>query len=90
MTTYVNLATRAWQGKLTVQEVNATTKEILEDDIYYDCTVLYNAIGKCSIEVVEAILDKGVNVNGFDGVSSVACCYLILIGTKLTLFKCWN
>jgi ankyrin repeat protein len=51
--------------KLTVQEVNRITKEELErDKNSFGNTVLYCATYGCPIEVVEAILDKGVNIDG--------------------------
>jgi hypothetical protein len=61
--TDINLAERAYKGKLTVEEVNAATKEKLEEDKYGGCQVLYFASLKCPIEVVEAILDKNVNID---------------------------
>jgi hypothetical protein len=69
--TSINLALRASQGKLTVEEVNAATKEKLEEDNHAACTVLYLAIHYCSIEVVEAILDKNVNIDVQSGPVSI-------------------
>jgi hypothetical protein len=62
--TDINLAKRAIEGKLTVEEVNGATKEKLEKDKYFEATVLCNATLKCPIEVVKAILDKGVDIDG--------------------------
>jgi pyruvate/2-oxoglutarate dehydrogenase complex dihydrolipoamide acyltransferase (E2) component len=74
--TSINLAERAREGKLTVEEVNGTTKEKLEGDKYLECTVLFCASSNCPIEVVEAILDKGVNINGLStSVSIVVVAY---------------
>jgi hypothetical protein len=68
--TTTNLAQRAFYGKLTVEEVNGATKEKLESDKSWDgYTVFYCASEKCSIEVIEAILDKNVNINGLTLVS---------------------
>jgi hypothetical protein len=66
--TSVNLAERAYLKELTVEEVNAATKEKLEKDDYGG-TVLYWASYKCGIKVVEAILDKKVNIDGLSSVS---------------------
>jgi ankyrin repeat protein len=60
----INLAQRAREGNLTIEEVTTTTKEKLEDDKQYGCTALYFASRKCPVEVVEAILDKEVDING--------------------------
>jgi hypothetical protein len=73
--TDINLAQRAFEGKLTVEEVNAATKEKLEEDKLYGFTVLYRASAKCGIEVVEAILDKNVNIDGLSRVSIVVVMY---------------
>jgi hypothetical protein len=54
---------------LTVEEVNTATKEKLEDDKYVGCMVLYLASWNCGIEVVEAILNKKVNIDGLSTVS---------------------
>jgi hypothetical protein len=69
--TDINLAERASYGKLTVEEVNGATKEKLEEDKSYGYTVLYLASWKCGIEVVEAILDKNVNIDGLSGYVSI-------------------
>jgi hypothetical protein len=69
--TDINLAQRAFEGKLTVEEVNAATKDKLENDKYSACTVFYYASTGCRIEVVEAILDKKVNIDGFSGHVSI-------------------
>jgi hypothetical protein len=75
-TTDVNLAERAIDGNLTVEEVNAATKEKLEDDkTVGGSTVLYWASYKCGIEVVEAIINKGVDVNQLSSVSIVIIIY---------------
>jgi hypothetical protein len=66
-----NLADRAYEGKLTVEEVNAASKERLEEDKYDEYTVLNWASIECGIEVVEAILNKGVDVNGLSGIVSI-------------------
>jgi hypothetical protein len=80
MASNVNLADRAYRGELTVEEVNVATKEKLETDKYigYDgeLTVLFCVSDKCSIEVVEAIINKVVDVNGLSAVSN--CYYYML------------
>jgi hypothetical protein len=71
--TSTNLAERAREGKLTIEEVNATSKEKLEQDKdEYGNTVLYWASCYCPINVVEAILDKNVNIDGLSRVNIVA------------------
>jgi hypothetical protein len=69
--TSINLAQRAEEGKLTVEEVKGATKERLEQDNYGGFMVLYCASLKCGIEIVEAILDKSVNIDGLSVVSIV-------------------
>jgi hypothetical protein len=70
--TDINLAKRAWQGVLTVEEVNAATKEKLEKDKdEYGYTVLKSASRYCSVDVVEAILDKNVNIDFQSGPVSI-------------------
>jgi hypothetical protein len=71
-----NLAQRAFYGKLTVEEVNRATKEKLETDKDGGYTVLYCASYNCGIEVVEAILDKNVNIDVQSGYVSL---WVILI-----------
>jgi hypothetical protein len=66
-TSVINLAQRAYQRDLTVEEVNGTTKEKLEETYHYR-KVLFLASSYCEIEVVEAILDKGVDINGLSKV----------------------
>jgi hypothetical protein len=70
--TSINLAERAYRGELTVEEVNTATKEKLEEDkSYFGNTVLYDASCNCGIEIVEAILDKNVNIDGLSGSVSI-------------------
>jgi hypothetical protein len=74
--TDINLAYRAYYGQLTVEEVNEATKEKLEEDKdEYGNTVLYWASCECGIEVVEAILDKNVNIDGLSYVNIVVVTY---------------
>jgi hypothetical protein len=73
--TDINLAQRAKREKLTVEEVRGATKEELETDKYGGFTVLYNTSWKCGIEIVEAILDKNVNIDGLSWVSIVSYYY---------------
>jgi hypothetical protein len=74
--TSTNLAERAWKGKLTVEDVKGATKEKLEEENNeYGNTVLYLASLHCGIKVVEAILDKGVNIDGLSFVSIVGSTY---------------
>jgi hypothetical protein len=73
--TDIDLAKRAIEGKLTVEEVNVTTKEKLEEDKHNGNTVLWWASVFCSIEVIEAILNKNVNIDGLSIVSIVGIHY---------------
>jgi hypothetical protein len=76
--TDINLAKRAFEGDLTVEEVNAATKEKLEgdkDSLGY--TVLFWASRYSSIEVVGAILDKNVNINVQSGYVSLLVVLII-------------
>jgi hypothetical protein len=73
--TDINLAYRAMIGELTVEELNHATKEKLEEDRYGGCQVLYWASRECPIEVVEAILDRGVNIDELTPVSIVIITY---------------
>jgi hypothetical protein len=69
--TSIKLAERASLGKLTVEEVNGATKEKVEEKDKSGFMVLYYASFYCSIEVVEAILDKKVNIDGLSGYVSM-------------------
>jgi hypothetical protein len=83
-TTDVNLAERAYEGKLTVEELNTATKEKLETDQSGwsgKDTVHYLASRWCGIEVVEVILDKKVNIDELSHVS-ICCWYLLLMIVK--------
>jgi hypothetical protein len=74
--TDINLADLANQGKLTVEEVNGATKEMLEEDKdMFGNLVLFWASRSCPIEIVEAILDKGVNIDELTPVSIVIITY---------------
>jgi hypothetical protein len=73
--TDIDLAMRAIDGELTLEEVNATTKEKLEEDKWRGNTVLSCASRYCGIEVVEAIINKGVNIDGLSEVSIVVGAY---------------
>jgi hypothetical protein len=82
----LSLAELAGEGKLTVEVVNNTTKDKLERSVfryskntYFDDTVLYWASMRSPVEVVEAILDKGVNI---DDVSRVSYSLLPSTGEK--------
>jgi hypothetical protein len=73
----INLAQRAYDGELTVEEINGATKEKLENDKLYGSTLLCNATYKCPIEVVEAILDKNVNIDVQSGYVSLLVVLII-------------
>jgi hypothetical protein len=73
--TDINLAQRAYDGLLTVEEVNDATKEKLEKDDWGGANVLYFASVKCPVEVVKAILDKKVIIDALSRVSIVVVTY---------------
>jgi hypothetical protein len=73
--TDINLAHLACRGELTVEEVNAATKEKLEEDKGGGYSVLYWASYNCGIAVVEAVLNKKVNIDGLSDVSIVVGIY---------------
>jgi hypothetical protein len=73
--TTMNLAKRAYNGKLTVQQVNDATMEKLETDMWDGYSVLFRASQIGPIKVVEAILDKGINIDGFSEVGIVVAAY---------------
>jgi ankyrin repeat protein len=52
-------------GTLTVEQIQlASSKETLQNSpVYSGCTLLYWAICKCSTKVVEALVEKGLDVN---------------------------
>jgi hypothetical protein len=60
-----SLAQRGQIGELTVADVQEATLDALINDLQYGTfSVLYQAcMGRCAVEVIEAILDKGVDVN---------------------------
>jgi ankyrin repeat protein len=60
-----NIARRALKGLLTVEEVNHVTKEKLETEFDDGWTTLYCATSGSSVDVVQAIIDRGVNINAF-------------------------
>jgi hypothetical protein len=70
-----NLATRTTKGKLTLEDVKRATKDELEVDKHNGSTVLYWASWFCPTEVVEAILDKGVDIDGLSGYVRTYCCW---------------
>jgi hypothetical protein len=75
--TDINLADLAYNGELTVEEVNGTTRKKLETDVNENGNkVLLCASRSCGIEVIEAIINKGVNI---DGLSDVSIVVLIII-----------
>jgi ankyrin repeat protein len=62
----INLACHARDKILTIQDIqNATILQLQQDKTDYNSTTLYEACENCSVEIVEAILDKGVDIDGF-------------------------
>jgi ankyrin repeat protein len=77
MTTQKNLAVLAFEKLLTVEDVRLATKEKLEEDKSKSgYTVLYWACICCHDDVVEAILEKGVDINGLSNknVTAISGC----------------
>jgi ankyrin repeat protein len=76
----INLAQRAYNSELTIEEINNATKDQLNNDKdKYGATCLYWACARCSIKLVEAILDKGVDIDGLSqgnatALMSATCC----------------
>jgi hypothetical protein len=65
MTSTKNLSSLAFTSQLTLQDVKQATQEELEmKDAPDGRTLLYNASWACSVEIVEAILDRGVDIDG--------------------------
>jgi ankyrin repeat protein len=60
------LAYRAITSKLTVEEVKCATLETLEKETWRGRSVLFCACSRCSPEIVEAVLDKGVDIDKID------------------------
>jgi ankyrin repeat protein len=54
---------RAFYRDLTVEEVNNASKEELQQDEFSGYTIVWCASGWCTVEVVEAILNKGIDIN---------------------------
>jgi ankyrin repeat protein len=57
-----SLAQLAVNGNLTLQIVKTTPIETF-NTVYAGFTVLYCAVQNCDIDVVEAILDRGIDIN---------------------------
>jgi hypothetical protein len=80
-----SLAVRAIEGKLTVEDIQQSTKQKLEEDRSISGnSVLYCACWHSSIDVIEAILDKGVDVN----VKSRGLVSNIYISQPITTYSC--
>jgi ankyrin repeat protein len=62
-----NLAKRAWDDELTLEDIKLADPIKIEQDTYIKRSVLYIASKRCSVDIVEAILDKGIDVNGLSG-----------------------
>jgi ankyrin repeat protein len=62
-TTPNNLAQLASNSTLTLDQIHQATLHQLQHDLYVDCSVIYWASGRCNVEIVKAILDKGIDVN---------------------------
>jgi ankyrin repeat protein len=63
-----NLAYRAGEGNLTLDDVKrASDKVVVEHKDDYGYNVLFRAAEKSNVELVEAILDKGADINELVG-----------------------
>jgi ankyrin repeat protein len=58
-----NFAYRAWYERLSAEEVKSAPIEKLSET-HLGYTVLYMAAGFCSAEVVEVLLQRGLDING--------------------------
>jgi ankyrin repeat protein len=71
--TTINLAQRAWDAKLTLKEINTATKDKLDEEKdSLGFNVLLRASQNCTSEIVEAIINKGVNIDGLTKGNSTA------------------
>jgi ankyrin repeat protein len=59
-----NLARLAWSREIALQDIQTTTKNLNLEKTRAGNTILYCASWQCEREIVEAILDKGVDING--------------------------
>jgi ankyrin repeat protein len=59
-----NYAQLAFEDKLTIAEIQHADKKRLDEDVYEGFTVLYHACGKCSVQIVQALLDREVDIDG--------------------------
>jgi hypothetical protein len=67
-TTSHQYAFDAQKGRLTLAIIHPATKEELEQDFYFENTVLLSAAWFGQVEIVNALLDKGLNIDGLSGV----------------------
>jgi ankyrin repeat protein len=58
------LSQLAYHGKLTIYHVKHAEKNVLEEEDYCGHKIIYYAAAKCSTAVVQALLDKGIDING--------------------------
>jgi hypothetical protein len=71
--TYQDFTILAQTKKLTIEHIESVTKEQLESHSPNSYSVIYWAAFSCSVEIVEAILDKGVNFD--ERLTSVSVSY---------------
>jgi ankyrin repeat protein len=57
------LANLAHQSKLTIQHINQATAQELDESEDENLSVIYWACRNCSKEIVQALINKGVNFN---------------------------
>jgi ankyrin repeat protein len=70
------LVNLAYDGTLTVKQVNETDSAELKQMKQSEFTILFWACESCPVEVVQALLDKGLDVNEL---SRVCCSATFLV-----------
>jgi hypothetical protein len=73
-----SLAERTWRTEVTKEEINGATKEKLDELDAHGYTLLYSACKNSSIEIIETILDKDVDIDAQSGEVSILMTYDIL------------
>jgi ankyrin repeat protein len=65
---FIKITYHAFQGTLTVEEVNQASDDIILEKTKpsgFAITLLNVASMSCPVEVIEAIINRGVDINGF-------------------------
>jgi ankyrin repeat protein len=59
-----DVPSKAWNAKLTEEEIQLAPLEHLEEKGNGGGTVLYYSSRNCTLNIVQALVDRGVNING--------------------------